>query len=424
LDSFTAAGENFACPWLCIGDFNHVLDQSEKLGGLPVASSSYCPFKHFIDHHGLVDLGFVGNPFTWCNNRKGLDTIKERLDRGLAFIDWIHLHPEFSLLHILATHSNHHPISLNTNLSSACLSRPFRFEEFWTKDPTCGLVIDAAWSSQIIGSPALCLVRKLTQTKTALKWWNKIHFGNIQEKIKSTLAKIDLIQQATPCSNNFLIESQLKKDLEDLLVKEEILWRSKSRETWLHCKDLNTRFFHTSTLIRRRSNAINFLEIDSGAWISDRAEIGNNFVSHFSRLFSTSHPPIDNELLDLFSPTISPEDNTLLCSIPSELEIVQALSSLGSTKAPEIDGFTGLFYKKYWPTVKKDVLNCIWNFFKNHHLLQVQNHTHIALIPKKAGSHSVHHYRPISLCNIAYKVITKILANRLKTILPKIISPL
>jgi hypothetical protein len=143
-----------------------------------------------------------------------------------------------------------------------------------------------------------------------------------------------------------LKESQLKKDLEDLLVKEEILWRSKSRETWLHCKDLNTRFFHTSTLIRRRSNAINFLKIDYGAWISDRAEIGETFVSHFSRLFSTSNPPINNELLDLFSPTVSLEDNTFLCSIPQETEIVQALSSLGSTKAPGPDGFTGLFYKK------------------------------------------------------------------------------
>jgi hypothetical protein len=66
-------------------------------------------------------------------------------------------------------------------------------------------------------------VKKLNQTKAALKRWNKIHFGNIQEKIKSTLTKTDLIQQASPCSRNFLKESQLKKDLEDLLVKEEIL---------------------------------------------------------------------------------------------------------------------------------------------------------------------------------------------------------
>jgi hypothetical protein len=149
-DSLTTTGENFACPLLCIGDFNHVLDQSEKLRGGPVASSSHCPFKHFIDHHGLLDLGFVGNPFTWSNNRKGLETIKERLDKGLASIDWIHLHPEFSLLHIPATHSDHNPISLNTNFSSACLSRPFRFEEFWTKDPTCGIVIAAAWKLSLM----------------------------------------------------------------------------------------------------------------------------------------------------------------------------------------------------------------------------------------------------------------------------------
>ena len=86
-DSLTAAGEDFVSPWLSIGDFNFVLDQFEKLGGYPVASSSHCPFKNLIDHHGLVDLGFVGNPYTWFNNRQGLAVIKERLDRALASLD-------------------------------------------------------------------------------------------------------------------------------------------------------------------------------------------------------------------------------------------------------------------------------------------------------------------------------------------------
>jgi hypothetical protein len=60
-DSLTVAGEDFVSPWLSIGDFNFVLDKSEKHGGNHVASSSYCPFKNLIDHHGLVDIGFVGN---------------------------------------------------------------------------------------------------------------------------------------------------------------------------------------------------------------------------------------------------------------------------------------------------------------------------------------------------------------------------
>ncbi|XP_059436565.1 uncharacterized protein LOC132169562 [Corylus avellana] len=78
-DSFASVGDLFEASWLCIGDFNSVLDQSEKLGGRHVASSSHYPFRSFIDRFGMIDIGFAGNPFTWCNNRQGMDTIKERL---------------------------------------------------------------------------------------------------------------------------------------------------------------------------------------------------------------------------------------------------------------------------------------------------------------------------------------------------------
>jgi hypothetical protein len=129
-DSFVAIGESFEAYWLCIGDFNSILVQAVKQGGRPVAGSSRCPFKRFIDHFGMIDLGFAGNPFTWSNNRMGLENIKERLDRGPASPSWIHLHPEYSLIHLLAQSSDHNPISLNTNLTSCFLARPFRFEEF------------------------------------------------------------------------------------------------------------------------------------------------------------------------------------------------------------------------------------------------------------------------------------------------------
>ena len=287
-DSLTAVGEDFFSPLLCIGDFNFVLNQSEKLGGRPVASSSYYPFRGFIDQLGQVDLGFVANPFTWCNNRQGAATIKERLDRGLASLDWIHLYPEFSLTHLFASISDHNPIFLNTNTSSAFLPRPFKFEEFWTLDPTCGLVIVAAWEHFVIGSLAFCLVKKLNQTKAALKIWNIIHFGNIQAKIKSSLIKLEQIQLSPTCPQASVQESLLKKEHDDLLIKEESLWRTKSRDTWLQCKDLNTKYFHSSTLIRRRSNAVNFLKTSEEAWVSSRTEIGGTFVSHFSKLFSSS----------------------------------------------------------------------------------------------------------------------------------------
>jgi hypothetical protein len=158
--------------------------------------------------------------------------------------------------------------------------------------------------------------------------------------------------------------------------------------------------------------------------VSSRADIGGSFTSHFTNLFTSSNTPIEAEMLDLFDPIISEEENCFLCSIPSEEEIVEALSSLGSTKAPGPDGFTALFYKKYWSIIKADVLQSIWNFFRNNSLQRDQNHIFLALIPKTSGSHSTHQFRPISLCNIIYKIISKILANRLKFFLPKIISPL
>ena len=207
-------------------------------------------------------------------------------------------------------------------------------------------------------------------------------------------------------------------------MKEESIWRSKSRETWLTCKDFNTKYFDTSTLIRRRANAVNFLKLESGIWVSFRDDIGGNFVSHFSNLFTSSNPTIETEMLELFSPVISVEENTTLCFSVTEEEILEALTSLGSTKALGLDGFTTLFYNKYWHLIKKEVMVCVGHFFSNHCLLREQNHSFIALIPKLSGSHTAHQFRPISLCNIVYKIIFKIMANRLKAILPKIISPL
>ena len=70
-------------------------------------------------------------------------------------------------------------------------------------------------------------------------------------------------------------------------------------------------------------------------------------MSHFSNLLSTSDPPIVDEMLNLFAPVITAEDNLFLCAIPLEEEVVHALSSLGSFKAHGPDGFSALFYKKY-----------------------------------------------------------------------------
>jgi ribonuclease HI len=415
--------KNYLGPWICIGDLNVILSQDEKYGGRPFACSSTDLFRSFLDSFGMIDLGFSGNPFTWSNKRQNHHLIKERLDRGIANSQWVHLFPHFAVLHLPAQLSDHNPILLDSSPSDLTLPRPFRFEEFWTFDASCNSVISRAWVKNFQGSYAFILLKKLKATKSTLKFWNSQHFGNIQKKISSSLSQLDLLQQSAPSPVTFEHEGFLQIYLDDLLIQEESLWRNKSREVWLTCKDLNTKFFHTSTIIRRRRNAIDFLKLPSGIWSSERQTIGNSFTAHFKELFSSSAPTLDDELLSLFDSCISNEANISLCAIPSEQEIFTVLSSMGSTKAPGPDGFTTLFYKKYWHIVKDVVLACIWDFFGNNRLLQDHNHTFIALIPKQLGASTVHQFRPISLCNIIYKLISKILANRFKAQLHLFISP-
>jgi hypothetical protein len=116
-------------------------------------------------------------------------------------------------------------------------------------------------------------------------------------------------------------------------------------------------------LIRRHRNAIDFLKLSSGTWISDCRLIGNSFCNHFAHLFTASRNSEPPDFLDLFDPMITDDDNVNLCAIPTEQEIYDAFISIGATKASGPDGFIVLFYQTYWTVVKEVVLNCVWDFF-------------------------------------------------------------
>ena len=106
----------------------------------------------------------------------------------------------------------------------------------------------------------------------------------------------------------------------------------------------------------------------------------------------------------------------------SDVEVQLALFSMQQGKAPRPDGFPVEFFVKNWGVVQADFIKAVKHCFGNDSLHTRLNSTIISLIPKVPNLSTMHEYRPISCCNTVYKVYSKILTERMKRILPELIS--
>lgn len=191
----------------------------------------------------------------------------------------------------------------------------------------------------------MILCKKLKATKTALKKWNHERVGNLHNNILNITRELEKIQLAVVSDHNSILEGHLCVALVEEQRKEKSLWWSKARVQWLTSPDLNTRFFNVSTIVRRRQNAVEYLQDQSGLWIDSRDQIGQMFVDSFIGLFSSSHPQFPYDLGGLIKPTISDKENEVLIAVSSKGEIWNTVKQIGSRKAPGPDGLTALFYK-------------------------------------------------------------------------------
>ncbi|XP_058774928.1 uncharacterized protein LOC131649188 [Vicia villosa] len=256
-----------------------------------------------------------------------------------------------------------------------------------------------------------------------LKVWNKEVFGVLDldvDKAVSSLNALDL-EVANVMSGGGMggdnREARVvasKEVWESMLVREGVL-RQKSRCNWIRLGDSNSRFFHSFMKGRFRRNNILSLDSDGGRLMKVE-DIRREVFNHFKNCFTEpmlNRPVLDGAIFSVFSS----EDRVML-EAPFLLEEFKSVVWLDDCeKSPGPDGFPLGFFKTCWEFVKDDVVNFVQDFYAHGVLSRDATASFLALIPKTVSPLSVDEFRPICFVGCLYRLISKILAGRLRLVI-------
>ncbi|XP_042983163.1 uncharacterized protein LOC122312584 [Carya illinoinensis] len=378
---------SLCCPpgeaWLIMGDFNEILYQHEKKGGKPRPARQLLEFRDVLEECSLRDLGFSGPKFTWCNRRAFPSRISECLD------------------HVLVNSSCH-----------------------VVGEPACEELIQHVWGGAPRRSDLLAVAGLIHASGTQLRLWNRHSFGNVNRQLAQAQRNLQGLIDSDRGEVDADAINLARNDVQRWLERQEIMWRQRSRAVWLKEGDNNTRYFHMKASQRRHKNGIFRIQYDRGQW-QDGSRRDRVVLAYFQSLYTSSDLCLNVGSVDFLQPLLgkvtSALNSDLLRDFQAE-EVKCALFQMDPISTPGPDGMSPIFFQKYWHVVGPSVTSAVLHALNASSFPSSINCTHISLIPKKKSPSQMGDYRPISLCNVLYKLIAKVLANRLKSILPSIIS--
>ncbi|XP_026410064.1 uncharacterized protein LOC113305190 [Papaver somniferum] len=220
--------------------------------------------------------------------------------------------------------------------------------------------------------------------KKVIKVWNWEVFGNVQENLKKAEDKVmeETIKSDIDPTNISLLNNLVtsRGEYEMAANNYHTFLRDKARLNWIKDGDVNSKFLHTSIKMRQAQNTITKLENDSGDIITTEQEC------------------------------------------PDKDEIKKVVFNLNVNGAPGPDGFIGIFYRAAWDIIRGNLLDVVQFCWKNNIIPSGMNSNFLVLIPKMKGTKTAKSFRPIGLSNFCFKIITKIIIERLTRYLPNLIS--
>ncbi|GKB44044.1 RNA-directed DNA polymerase, eukaryota, reverse transcriptase zinc-binding domain protein [Tanacetum coccineum] len=279
-------------------------------------------------------------------------------------------------------------------------------------------------NSELSISSTLSSHEKLRNLKPKIRLWHNLLWNNDISRKQDAIKFLKILEDKIDAGNastedrdtriNIIQEIEKFDNLEamDSIQKAHIKWDVEGDE--------NSKYFHSLIKQKRRSNSINGI-MHEGLWVTDPQQIKESFLNFFKQKFQANDSSIDFPSL-IPSAKLIDNDRVFLETYASMDEVKAAVWGCGSDKAPGPDGYTFAFIKKYWDFLNLDILRFVNSFLSSMKMPLGANSSFITLIPKVPNPIHITDFRPISLIGIHYKIVAKVLANRLSKVVDKIVS--
>ncbi|XP_031124183.1 uncharacterized protein LOC116026896 [Ipomoea triloba] len=252
---------------------------------------------------------------------------------------------------------------------------------------------------------------------SSLRWHGFMSRG-VENRWWKPGRKADMLVFLVVCSSVVRGEYQrLETELCQVEAQEDAFWRQRAKQHWLRDADANTKFFHRYASTRKKKNTLSRLKNASDVWVEGEG-LNAVVLDYFNDIFASNH---SSASMDIFAASVVPrvthdQNNSLLRPFEPE-EVKATLFSMFPDKAAGSDGMNPGFYQHYWDVVGSDVSSFVIKCLNECTMPDGLNDTNVVLIPKMSCPEKVSDFRPIALCNVVYKIMAKMVANRMKPLL-------
>ncbi|CAN1337225.1 Transposon TX1 uncharacterized 149 kDa protein [Linum perenne] len=294
--------------------------------------------------------------------------------------------------------------------------RHFQFENKWIGEEELNPLVEHTWRSSV----GLELGLRLARCAEELETWGRKLALKFKIKLQETKMKIEEVRARNDAEAS-RDETAYRRQLLTILDQEESHWKQRAKQFWLVDGDRNTKIFHTIANSRQKFKQLDKLKDEAGSWVEGDDRIGDVAVRYFTNIFST-HGCNLGGVINAVTPMVKEADNNFLTAPFSFEEFRKAMFDMHPDKASGPDGLNPGFYQHFWQLTRRKLYAECRKWLRESRFPGYIRPTNIVLLPKVQPPSTMKDLRPISLCNVLYRAVAKMLANRLRSVVPHVVS--